>query len=405
MLGFGGGAVFELLTPVVLTITSGVVSYVVNSVLNGPRRKASRSCSSEFGSYSSGFRLTARRQPATNRLPAPAPPPSRRRGSNGRDDGVAFSAMTAGLTRDAIASAYALIRPHVRVTPIVWVSGADFGLAPFPLVFKLEHLQHAGSFKTRGAFTHLLRREIPPAGVVAASGGNHGAAVAHAAMRRRVPARIFVPTVSSPAKISRIRGYGAELVVGGDRYADALAASEEWAAESGAMTIHAFDQLETLLGQATIGLELSEQAPDLDTLLVAVGGGGLIGGIAAWYAGRIRVIGVEPVDAPTLTEALRVGRPADAPTGSIAADSLAPRRVGEHMFPIARAYVGGVVVVSDRAILDAQAALWSTLRLVVEPGGATPLAALLCGAYVPAADERVGVLLSGANTTAVEFER
>lgn len=273
------------------------------------------------------------------------------------------------------------------------------------LTFKLEHLQHAGSFKSRGAFAHLLTRAIPAAGVVAASGGNHGAAVAYAAQQRGVPARIFVPTVSSPAKIERIRGYGADLVVTGDRYADALAASEEWAEQSGALRIHAYDQPETLLGQGSVGLELSEQAPYLDSLLVGVGGGGLIGGIAAWYAGRIRVIGVEPEGAPTLTKALAAGRPVDAEAGSVAADSLAPRRVGELMFPIAQKAVHRVVLVSDEAIVRAQATLWSALRLVVEPGGAAALGALLAGVYAPAADEHVGVVLSGGNTIGVSFER
>jgi threonine dehydratase len=309
------------------------------------------------------------------------------------------------LTRPDIETTYALIKPHIRRTPAVELSGADFGLAPFTLVLKLEHLQHAGSFKTRGAFANLLMRDVPAAGVVAASGGNHGAAVAYAAMRRGVPAKIFVPTVSSPAKISRIRDYGADLVVGGDRYADALAASEAWVAQSGALAIHAFDQRETMLGQATVGLELAEQAPTLDTVLVAVGGGGLSGGIAAWYAGRIEVIGVEPEGAPTLTQALRAGKPVDAPTGSIAADSLAPRRVGELMFPIAHQFMARVALVDDAAIRGAQHALWSVLRVVVAPGGAAGLAALLSGAVAPEARQRVGVVLSGANTTAVDFDR
>jgi threonine dehydratase len=310
-----------------------------------------------------------------------------------------------GVTREQIESTYAAILPNIRVTPSLEVSGSDFGLDAFRLVCKLEHLQHAGSFKTRGAFANLLLRDVPPAGVVAASGGNHGAAVAYAARRVGLRARIFVPTVSSPAKIARIQSYGAELVVGGDRYADALAASEEWIARSGALRVHAYDQLETLLGQATVGLELAGQAPGLDTLLVPVGGGGLIGGIAAWFAGRIRVLGVEPIGAPTLSEALRAGRPVDAPAGSIAADSLAPRQVGQLMFPIAQRYVERVVLVSDAAIREAQASLWSVLRLVLEPGGAAAVAALLSRAYVPASTERVGVILSGANTTAVDFER
>jgi threonine dehydratase len=311
--------------------------------------------------------------------------------------------MAASIDRERIEATHAVIRPWVRQTPVLEASGADFGLAATPLVLKLELLQHAGSFKPRGAFANLLLRKIPAAGVVAASGGNHGAAVAYAAMRLGVRAKIFVPTVSSPAKIRRIREYGADLVVGGDRYADALAASEAWAAASGALPVHAFDQPETLLGQGTVGLELEAQAPALDTVLVAVGGGGLIGGIAAWYAGRAKVVGVEPEAAPTLTRALRAGRPVDAETGSIAADSLAPRRVGELMFPIAREWVARVVLVSDAAIRHAQEALWASVRLVAEPGGAAPLAALLAGGYTPAPGERVGVVLSGANTTAVAF--
>ncbi len=303
------------------------------------------------------------------------------------------------IDRDAIEKTHAIIRPHVRVTPIAEASGADLGLAAFPLTLKLELLQHSGSFKARGAFANLTMRTLPAAGVVAASGGNHGAAVAYAAMRLGVRAKIFVPTVSSPAKIARIRSYGADLVVVGDRYADALAASKAWANESGALPVHAYDQTETLLGQGTLALELEQQAR-LDTLLVPVGGGGLIGGIAAWYAGRVKVIGVEPEAAPTLFEALRAGRPVDAPAGGLAADSLAPKRVGEGMFPIARAHVERVVLVSDDAIRRAQQAVWESFRVVTEPGGAAATAALLAGAYAPAAGERVGVVVSGGNTTA-----
>jgi threonine dehydratase len=283
------------------------------------------------------------------------------------------------------------------------VEGGDFGLPGISLALKLELLQHAGSFKARGAFANLLMRQVPAAGVVAASGGNHGAAVAYAAMKLGIPARIFVPTVSSAAKMERIRGYGAELVVTGDRYADALAASQEWAARSGALSIHAYDQAETLLGQGTVALELEQQFPQLDALLVAVGGGGLIGGIAAWYAGRTRIIGVEPAAAPTLYRALQAGRPVDAEAGGIAADSLAPRRVGELMFPIAQKYVERVVLVSDHAILQAQAALWDVLRIAAEPGGAAALAALLSRQYQPRPGERIGVLVCGGNTTAVDF--
>jgi threonine dehydratase len=308
------------------------------------------------------------------------------------------------ITRERIAATEVAIRRFVRRTPLVRADGADFGLSPGSLTFKLEMLQHSGSFKARGAFANLVLREPPAIGVVAASGGNHGAAVAYAAQRLGVPATIFLPEITSPAKLERIRNYGAHLVIAGSRYADALAASEAHVAATGAMAIHAFDQTETLLGQGTVGLELEQDAPDIDTLLVAVGGGGLIGGVAAWYAGRIRIVAVEPEAAPTLHAARAAGRPVDAPAGGIAADSLAPRRVGELMFSIARAHVADVVLVSDDAIRQAQAALWSGLRVVAEPGGAAAFAALLCGRYRPSPGERVAVLICGANTTAVHFE-
>ena len=309
------------------------------------------------------------------------------------------------ITQEDITAAYQKIRGYIRRTPVVEVTAADFGLPAGNLVFKLELLQHSGSFKARGAFTNLLTRSVPAAGVVAASGGNHGAAVAYAAGKLAKPARIFVPVVCSPEKMERIRGYGAELVVTGERYADALTASEAWAAESGALRIHAYDQAETLHGQGTVGLEFEQQFPQLDTLLVAVGGGGLIGGVAAWYANRVKIVGVEPEEAPTLTYALKAGRPVDSPAGGIAADSLAPKQVGELMFPIAQTYVQSVLLVSDEAIQDAQAALWKVLRVVTEPGGAAAFAALLSRQYVPKAGGRVGVLLCGGNTTAVDFYR
>jgi len=307
------------------------------------------------------------------------------------------------IDRERITGADRLIRPHIRRTPVVEVEGSDFGLSGVRLILKLESLQHSGSFKARGAFANLLMREVPAVGVVAATGGNHGVAVAFAAMKLKTPARIFVPEVASPAKRERIRSYGADLVVTGERYADALAASQEWAKQSGALAVHAYDQVETLLGQGTVGLELEDQCPDLDTLLVAVGGGGLIGGVAAWYASRIRIVGVEPEAAPTLTRALQAGHPVDAEAGGIAADSLAPKRVGELMFPIARTHVNRVLLVSDDAIQEAQTALWNGLRVVAEPGGAAAFAALLSRRYQPQPGERVGVLICGGNTTAVDF--
>ena len=306
--------------------------------------------------------------------------------------------------RDRIASTYEVIRPHIRRTPVVEVDGSDFGLDGIRLMFKLELMQHSGSFKARGAFANLLLRQIPAVGVVAASGGNHGTAVAFAAMKLRRPARIFVPEVASPTKLERIRAYGAELVVTGERYADALAASEVWAAQSGALAVHAYDQVETLLGQGSVGLEFEDQYPELDSLLVAVGGGGLIGGIAAWYGSRIKIVGVEPEAAPTLTRALEAGRSVDTEAGGIAADSLAPKRVGDLMFPIAQAHVASVLLVSDESIQEAQRALWRVLRVVAEPGGAAAFAALLSRRYRPRPGERVGVLVCGGNTTAVDFK-
>jgi len=309
------------------------------------------------------------------------------------------------ITRERIAEVERLIRPHIRRTPAVEVTASDFGLAGSPLVLKLELMQHTGSFKARGAFANLLLRRVPDAGVVAASGGNHGAAVAWAARATGVRAKIFVPRVSSPAKVERIREYGADLTIVGETYGDALAASEEWARETGALPVHAFDQEETILGQGSIGLELEGQSPDRSTILAGVGGGGLISGVASWYAGRARVVGVEPEGAPTLTKALEAGRPVDAPAGSVAADSLAPTRIGERTFAVAKRAVERVVLVSDDDIRAARRALWRTLRIAAEPGGAAALSAVLSGRYRPEPGERVGIVVSGGNTLldAAEF--
>src|SRR5215472_7429048 len=309
------------------------------------------------------------------------------------------------ITPQQIARCETIIRPYIRRTPVIAIDAGDLGLAAGGLCLKLELFQCSGSFKTRGAFANLLTRDVPASGVVAASGGNHGAAVAYAAMKLKRPAKIFVPSVASAAKIQRIREYGADLVIEGDRYADALAASETWMRKSGAMPVHAFHQDETILGQGSIGVELDQQAPDIDTLLVSVGGGGLIAGIAAWYGSRIKVIGVEPFAAPTLTKALHAGRPVDAEAGGFAADSLAPRWVGERVFPIAQKYIHRVVLVGDDAIRMAQRVLWQALRIAAEPGGAAAMAALLSGAYRPENGHRIGVLISGGNTTAVDFDR
>jgi threonine dehydratase len=304
------------------------------------------------------------------------------------------------ITRDDIRRCYDTIRPYIRRTPVLQVDLGELDESATALptgTLKLEQLQCAGSFKARGAFTNLLLRAVPPAGVVAASGGNHGVAVAYAAHRRGVPAKIFVPTVSAPAKIARIRQLGADLVVTGERYADALTAAQDWAQSSGAMSVHAYDQRETILGQGTLGLELAEQAAGLDTVLVPVGGGGLIAGLASWFAGAVRVVGVEPEGAPTLSYARAAGRPADAPAGSVAADALAPRRVGELVFPITQAHVDDVLLVDDASILAAQQSLWQAFRVAAEPAASVGIAALLAGAYKPAPGEHVAVVISGAN--------
>jgi threonine dehydratase len=294
------------------------------------------------------------------------------------------------------------IRRYIRCTPVISIDRAELGLPPGPLTLKLEFLQHSGSFKARGAFANLTLRDIPAAGVVAASGGNHGAAVAYAAGVLGIPARIFVPVVSSAAKVSRIKSYGADLVVAGDTYSDALALSQQWAAESGALPVHAFDQAETMLGAGTVALELERQA-EVSTVLAGVGGGGLLSGIAAVLSGRARVVGAEPEGAPTLTDALLAGEPVDAPTGSVAVDSLAPRRAGELTYAMISGHAHAVVLVSDEAILQAQQLLWDKLRIVAEPGGCAALAALVSARYQPEEGEPVAVVVSGANTTAVSF--
>ena len=296
-------------------------------------------------------------------------------------------------TQNDIRAAYARIAPRVRRTPVIAVEPQAFGLAlEHPLALKLELLQHTGSFKPRGAFNNLLSRKVPPAGVAAASGGNHGAAVAYAAHELGHKATIFVPEVSSPVKIARIRGYGADVRVGGARYADALARCETFIGESGALSVHAYDAAETIAGQGTVGLEWESQC-DLDTVLVAVGGGGLIAGIAAWYGRRVRVVGVEHRGFRMLHAALESGKPVDVPVESIAADSLGARSAGDLVLAIAREAVDHVALVPDEAIVEAQRLLWDRLRIAAEPGGAAALAALTSGRYRPAAGERVGVLL------------
>lgn len=302
----------------------------------------------------------------------------------------------------AIRAAAHRIAPHIRRTPLLRLAPADLGLASRglekPIVLKLELLQASGSFKPRGAFNRMLSRELPQAGVIAASGGNHGAAVAYAARALGVKAEIFVPELTGAAKRARIEAYGARLVVGGEAYDAARQASEARAAATGALQIHAYDQPEVLAGQGTVAMEFQADAPELTHVLVATGGGGLIGGMAAWYTGSgVRLVSVEPEGCPGLASALRAGHPVPAPVGGLAADSLGARQVGALMFPIVRDLGVEAVLVPDDAIRAAQRLLWEAARLVAEPGGATALAALLCGAWVPPPGARVGVLVCGGN--------
>jgi len=300
------------------------------------------------------------------------------------------------IDRNSISAAASRITAYVRHTPVILADLAGSGESPVAL--KLELLQHAGSFKPRGAFNRLLSADVPAAGVIAASGGNHGAAVAYAARALGITAEVFVPAATPAAKLARIASYGARVVQGGETYAEALTASRERQAETGALEIHAYDHADVLAGQGTVGREFEQAAPDLTHILVATGGGGLIGGIAAWYAGSAQVISVEPQGCPALHDALRAGQPVAAPVGGLAADSLGARQVGALMFPIAQRFVSAAVLVPDEAILAAQRLLWDRLRLVAEPGGATAAAALLCGRFQPPAGSRVGIVVCGANT-------
>ncbi len=289
------------------------------------------------------------------------------------------------------------IAGYLRTTPIMHLETGAWGIDA-RLVLKLEQLQHTGSFKPRGAFNRILSHRVPSAGVIAASGGNHGVAVAYAAQRLGHRAEIFVPEVCPPVKVQRLRDYGAQVTLVGATYAEALQASQVRAAETGALVVHAYDQPEVVAGQGTLGYEFAQQVPDLDTVLVAVGGGGLIGGIAAWFEGNVRVIGVEPESAASMAAALNRGEPVDAEVGGIAADSLGARRVGALAFSLAKDYVDRVILVKDESIRAAQRVLWNDLRIVAEPGGATATAALLSGAYQPAPGERIGVVICGGNT-------
>jgi threonine dehydratase len=300
------------------------------------------------------------------------------------------------ISRKDVEAAWGLIRTHVRRTPVIELPAGSLGVAA-PLALKLESLQVSGTFKGRGAFHKLLASKVPAAGVIAASGGNHGVAVAYAAQALGYKAEIFVPTISSPAKVARLRSCGAVVNQVGAVYAEARAACDKRAAETGALMIQAYEDEGVFVGAGSVALEFVEQAT-FDTLLVAVGGGGLIAGCAAAIGEGTKIVAVETEGTPTLHEALRAGRPVDVKISGIAADALGASRIGVPNFEVARRLVRESVLVDDDAVRKAQRALWEELHVIAEPAGATGLAALMAGAYRPAPGERVATLICGANT-------
>ena len=306
------------------------------------------------------------------------------------------------ITTDDIAAAAARIAPHVRETPLWRLPSSAFGLPddtpPFEVLLKLEHLQRSGSFKARGMFNRLLANPIPAAGVIAASGGNAGIATAVAARALGVRAEVFVPSVISAAKRARLEALGAQVVIAGDVYAEAAEACVARQRETGALMTHAYDQPEVVAGAGTLARELEAQAGGApDAVLVSVGGGGLVAGIAAWFAGRSRVIALEPELAPTLYRARAAGAPVDVDVSGIAADSLGARRIGGIAWALTQQHVAQAELLTDAAIRDAQRFLWTELKLAVEPAAALPLAALRSGRVRPAAGERIALIVCGAN--------
>jgi threonine dehydratase len=298
-----------------------------------------------------------------------------------------------------IEAAAACIAPHVRRTPL-WVlpsAALEIDGPPFELWLKLEQLQVSGSFKARGMFNRLLANEVPAAGVIAASGGNAGIATATAARALGVPAEIFVPTAISAAKRERLEGLGARVVVTGAAYADAFAACQQRQHESGALMMHAYDQSEVLAGAGTLAREIEQQAGVPDALLVSVGGGGLVGGIASWFAGRTQIVALEPQGAPTLHHALAAGEPADVDVSGLAADALGARRIGQLAWEVVQRHPLASLLLDDAAIRDAQRLLWQSFKLAVEPAAALPLAALRSGAWRPREAQRICLIVCGAN--------
>ncbi|MFI6603658.1 threonine/serine dehydratase [Nonomuraea sp. NPDC050536] len=300
-------------------------------------------------------------------------------------------------TPDDVAAAADRIHGHVRRTPLIEVAAGAFGVDA-PLALKLELLQHSGSFKPRGVFNRVLTQDVPAAGLVIASGGNAALALLHVGRRLGHAVEVFVPETAPAVKIARLRHHGARVHQVGRDFAQAAVASERGAAETGALLVHAYDQLEVVAGQGTVGLELDEQCPDVDTVLVACGGGGLVGGMAAWFDRRVRVVAVEASGSPTLAAARSAGERVTISVGGVAADALGAGRIGAIAWEIAQRAIDEVVVVPGEAILDARLRLWDELRICAEPGAAAPLAALVTGGYVPAATERVAMVVCGGNS-------
>ena len=307
------------------------------------------------------------------------------------------------ITRDDIRAAHARIQPHVRLTPTVQLEAGALGL-DHAVTLKLEHLQATGSFKLRGAFNNLLSREIPEAGVVAISGGNHGAAVAHAATTLGIKSVVYVPeAIAVEVKLQRMRDFGAEVItVPGDTNA-AFEAYSAHAKRTGAAEVHPYDGPWTLAGQGTVAKEISEQA-GIDTLLVSVGGGGLIGGVLSWMQNDVKVVSVETTETACMAKSRDAGELVQIKPGGISASGLGANMIGDMGWEAAQTWLGGSVVVSDADTIEAGKRLWSGARIVVEPGAATALAALTSGAYRPEADERVGVLMCGGNAEPNWFE-
>jgi threonine dehydratase len=306
-------------------------------------------------------------------------------------------AMTGGpVGPDDVEAAARRVEGHVRRTPVLAMETGAFGLAG-GATLKLELLQHTGSFKARGAFNRVLASEVPAAGLVAASGGNHGVAVAHVAHALGHRAEVFVPATSPTAKVDRIRSLGADVRVSGSIYDEAQAAATARAAETGALLVHPYDHPLVVAGQGTMARELDEQVRGFDTVLVAVGGGGLIAGVCAWFGDRVRIVSVEPASIPAMREARRAGRPVEVAVSGLAADSLGATAIGAVPFACAAPFVDDAVVVSDDAIRAAQRELWASVRLMAEPGGAAALAAVLSGAYRPGPVERLVVVVCGSN--------